>query len=412
MQGTLGLSEEEQYKVNAFDWQYEFADAFKDGGFDAVVGNPPYGAELGVEEREYLEKKFKSGITDTAALFMLGAAEFLNESGINGFIIPKAFTYASNWKKTRDKLLDDIYIIADCGKVWSNVKLEMSIYISLKNSSGKRLIYYKRDGQEIKYFGKKDKKLCAEFDLILNGVTREEINIGIKMKRDNKTLNDFVTNQRGGMLQNAIQEKGNMRVLGGKQIGRYTISTNTKGNMDKKDIGQDEKCRIKKNSVLVQNIVAHIEKPAPHIQISALPASCVDANNYIILDTINQLESSKDLSAYYICALLNSKLVGWYMYRFVFANAIRTMHFDASTTSKLPFPDINLSKKTDKGKHDKLAAFVDLMLALKQKEQSETLPQTKTMIGRQIQALDRQIDALVYGLYGLSEEEIKVVEGS
>jgi hypothetical protein len=34
------------------------------------------------------------------------------------------------------------------------------------------------------------------------------------------------------------------------------------------------------------------------------------------------------------------------------------------------------------------------------------------MIGRQIQALDRQIDALVYGLYGLSEDEIKVVEGN
>jgi hypothetical protein len=33
------------------------------------------------------------------------------------------------------------------------------------------------------------------------------------------------------------------------------------------------------------------------------------------------------------------------------------------------------------------------------------------MIGRQIQALDRQIDGMVYGLYGLSEDEIKVVEG-
>jgi chaperonin cofactor prefoldin len=52
-----------------------------------------------------------------------------------------------------------------------------------------------------------------------------------------------------------------------------------------------------------------------------------------------------------------------------------------------------------------------ILLALKQKEQGETLPQTKTMIGRQIQALDRQIDGVVYELYGLSDEEIKVVEG-
>jgi type I restriction-modification system DNA methylase subunit len=41
-QGTLGLSEGEQYKINAFDWETEFADVFKDGGFDAVIGNPPY----------------------------------------------------------------------------------------------------------------------------------------------------------------------------------------------------------------------------------------------------------------------------------------------------------------------------------------------------------------------------------
>jgi hypothetical protein len=51
------------------------------------------------------------------------------------------------------------------------------------------------------------------------------------------------------------------------------------------------------------------------------------------------------------------------------------------------------------------------MLVLKKKEQAETLPHTKTMVGRQIQALDKQIDRLVYVLYGLTEEEIKVVEG-
>jgi hypothetical protein len=51
------------------------------------------------------------------------------------------------------------------------------------------------------------------------------------------------------------------------------------------------------------------------------------------------------------------------------------------------------------------------MLVLKKKEHAETVPQTKTMIGRQIQAVDKQIDALVYELYGLTEEEIKVVEG-
>jgi hypothetical protein len=46
-----------------------------------------------------------------------------------------------------------------------------------------------------------------------------------------------------------------------------------------------------------------------------------------------------------------------------------------------------------------------------QHDSKNTLPQTKTMIGRQIQALDKRIDTLVYGLYGLTEDEIKVGEG-
>jgi hypothetical protein len=83
-------------------------------------------------------------------------------------------------------------------------------------------------------------------------------------------------------------------------------------------------------------------------------------------------------------------------------------HYDLE---KLPIPALDLSKKSDKAVHDKLVSLVDQMLALKKKEHAETVPQTKTMIGRQIQAVDKQIDALVYQLYGLTEEEIRVVEG-
>jgi hypothetical protein len=52
------------------------------------------------------------------------------------------------------------------------------------------------------------------------------------------------------------------------------------------------------------------------------------------------------------------------------------------------------------------------MLVLKKKELAETVPQTKTMIARQIQAHDKQIDSQVYWLYGLTEEEIRMVEGN
>ncbi|GHV62656.1 hypothetical protein AGMMS49587_10150 [Spirochaetia bacterium] len=57
--------------------------------------------------------------------------------------------------------------------------------------------------------------------------------------------------------------------------------------------------------------------------------------------------------------------------------------------------------------HDKL---VDKMLELKRRERTEPNPQVKTVIGRQIGAVDTQIDKLVYELYNLTEDEIKVVE--
>jgi len=53
----------------------------------------------------------------------------------------------------------------------------------------------------------------------------------------------------------------------------------------------------------------------------------------------------------------------------------------------------------------------DLMLALHQQLAEAKTPHDKTAIQRHIDAVDRQIDRLVYELYGLTEEEIKIVEG-
>ena len=102
------------------------------GGFDVVIGNPPYGADLSLDERTYLEKKFKLQSTDTACLFMGLATTLLKNNGYNGFIVPKPFLYASNWIKIREKLLDNIQQIVDCSKVWKEVKLEQIIYIQQK----------------------------------------------------------------------------------------------------------------------------------------------------------------------------------------------------------------------------------------------------------------------------------------
>jgi hypothetical protein len=117
------------------------------------------------------------------------------------------------------------------------------------------------------------------------------------------------------------------------------------------------------------------------------------------------------LSLKYILALLNSKLLT-YRYRSIGKQTGGgSFEYFPNGVGKLPIPALGLSIKTDKPKHDHLVSLVDKMLELKQKEAAEKNQQLKTMVTRQIEGVDKAIDTAVYGLYGLTEDEIKVVEG-
>lgn len=173
----------------------------------------------------------------------------------------------------------------------------------------------------------------------------------------------------------------------------------------------NDKGLIKNNSILVQNIVAHIMNPVPHIKIIAMLSNTIEnKDKYILVNTINQLDNISDLNSKFILAILNSKLISWFTYIFVFGKAIRTMHFDNPTTSRIPMPSVDLTKKSDKEVHDKLVKLVDNIIAINKKLVGENNPNTKEILERQVRALDGEIDRLVYGLYQLTEEEINIIE--
>ena len=79
--------------------------------------------------------------------------------------------------------------------------------------------------------------------------------------------------------------------------------------------------------------------------------------------------------------------------------------------SQLPIHTINFSDPTEIKYHDRMVALVESMLALHKQSAAAKLPDEKERLQRQIDITDKQIDKLVYELYGLSEEEIKIVEG-
>ncbi len=79
---------------------------------------------------------------------------------------------------------------------------------------------------------------------------------------------------------------------------------------------------------------------------------------------------------------------------------------------QLPIRPIDFSNATDKAKHDKMVSLVEQMLDLHKQLATAKTPDGQTRLRRQIDATDRLIDRLVYELYGLTEEDIKIVEGS
>jgi hypothetical protein len=79
---------------------------------------------------------------------------------------------------------------------------------------------------------------------------------------------------------------------------------------------------------------------------------------------------------------------------------------------QLPIRTIDFSNRSENAKHDKMVSFVEQMFELNKKLAGIKNPDEKTRIQRQIDSTDEQIDKLVYDLYGLTTDEIAIVEGA
>jgi len=377
-----------------FEWRFEFPEILDDNGdflgFDIIIGNPPYGVKLSINEQNLLKNIYNFGTTETAILFIIKGYQILKSNGIQSYIIPKSFTFASNYQRIRELTINELFSLVDCGKVWKDVKLEVCIFQLNRSLNNEQYFSLKRFAEEIKYITTVDKQITKQFDFFINGLNEQEISLGLKILNSCQFLNDISNNQRGAMLQQLITDNGDTLVIGGAEVQKYGIK-GYKGKIDRKNVN-DAKAFIKPNSILVQRIVAHIEKPKDHISITA---SIPDNPNYILVDTINQIELNKNINPFFMWALLHSKLINWYVYLFIFAKAIRTMQFDNPTTSKIPIPK-KIGEKQQK-------PFIKIVKEILEKKKEN--PEADT------EKLERKIDEMVYKLYGLTAEEIAIVEG-
>jgi hypothetical protein len=114
----------------------------------------------------------------------------------------------------------------------------------------------------------------------------------------------------------------------------------------------------------------------------------------------------------YLLGILCSKVADFVIHSISSTKQGGYFEYKPMYVSQIPIRTIDFSDPADVARHDRMVSLVDRMLALHKQLQEVRTPHDETALQRQIEATDRQIDARVFELYGLTEEEIRIVEES
>ncbi len=380
-----------------FDYKLYFSEVFRDkNGFDIVIGNPPYGADLKKEIINLLvsDYKYYDRQKNSASFFVELATKIIRKNGVITYIIPKSISFSEGWKKTRELITEQnqLQILIDVSKAFEAVLLEQVIVLYLNNKSESYEFYVGENwNSEIKIIGELQNNLIKELDILPIYVDSEKLNILKRLKQGSILLSEISDTFRGLPFQSKISKKGEP-ILRGKNIAKYQVYRDIDTIELTEEIKNNKKIQaVFKPKIISQRIVAHVLKPRDRIIIMAT----VDKKPYLTLDTVmNTIINKNNFKMEYIVSLLNSKLAEWFYYWFVYNRAVRTMDFDKYYIGKLPVKKISLNDQQP------FITLVDRILKAKEKN-----PKADTS------EMEKQIDSLVYELYGLTEEEIKIVKG-
>ncbi len=489
----LELSGKDIKRINPFDWESEFADIFASGGFDAVIGNPPYiriqaMKEWAPKEVEFYKENYQSaskGNYDIYVVFVEKGLDLLNENGTLGYILPHKFFNAKYGQQLRS-------IIAD-GKNLNKVVHFGDQQVFEKATTYTCLLFLNKSPRKKFEFVKVDDLLqwrilekAVEGEVPANKVTSDEWNFivgpGVKIYERlitlPHTLDDVTDRIFQGLKTSAdkiyIVEKleeyeDKLKILS-KQEDKEFIVENTlfhpliKGGDSKRyniqrtnrmilfpyaQIDGDSTVLIpenvlKKKYPLTYNYLKYHKKTLENrergrmkgpkwyayiypkaLDIIPLPkifTPDIAAKSSFSLDDTGELFFtggaaggygiliSKNYSREYMLGLLNSKLLEWFIHQISSTMRGGYYSYESRFIRNLPIRTINHETK-DVVLHDRVVILVEQMLQLNKDRNSAKTPLDKELIQRQIDATDKQIDALVYELYGLTEEEITIIEG-
>lgn len=402
--GNSLIDDEKVAGDKAFKWDREFKHIANEGGFVVIVGNPPYGAELNKFERDFIARKFKfsRAYKNTALVFIEKSLELLKNDGYFGMIVPKSLAFSQIWKAGRELIKGNLVKIVDVSKAFRDVLLEQVIIILKKDRKDKSYIL---EDLESKQAINIDKKYIDLTDSIVLHGDKRDFGIFVKMNLNAKYISDISRTCRGLPFQKyLVKETTKYPVVKGKTISRYKFGLSGE-HLPEKVVKQNMKASfLQQPKIMSQRIVAHVTKPKDHIIIM----SALDREGVLTVDTVeNTIVTNKNYSLEFLLCLLNSKLISWYAYRYIFSKAIRTMDLDEYYLGKIPLPKTKID-------NDYFEKIVNKILALNKRlnEIGDKKTDERRKIEEEIKKTDAEIDELVYKLYEITDAEKKIIEGS
>jgi hypothetical protein len=248
--------------------------------------------------------------------------------------------------------------------------------------------------------------LCKQIDVILMNVSSAELSIFKKMMRGATLVRQIARATRGLPLQkHAKLTKGlkSERILRGDHIQRYLLREAEVYVEGEYLHGQRKAEQLRVPKVIAQRIVAHVTTPAPRIVLMAT----YDDSGILTLDTVENITiTNARYSPKFLTALINSTLVSWFVYLFVFNKAVRTMDFDNYYIGKIPLPKLELSKDAHKAQHDRLGNLAGQMVDLNRARQKAEQAFTETLKG-----YEREYVSLWEAYYDHSEYRGSHIQG-
>jgi|AMWB02.1.fsa_nt_gi hypothetical protein len=420
-------------KIKPFNWQNAFPEVFKQGGFDAVIGNPPYlGGRDWKEENgnayDYFVSKYQVAEYqfDIYALFWEAGINLLKPNGLIGFITPNTWLNNQSNKKLRAYILrkTSILKVVDYSKIKVfDQATVLPIITILENKINNKILTEifepSNDGLLITQTVNQEIWNDGGLSIININLSHSDVLLRSKLEEFTKPLEKLALIKFGIKIYETGKGKPPQKANFAKERvyeSDFKIDSTYRPYLEGKDINlfsisyknrwlkYGENLAAPRDSMLFEGERILVRRIVGRTLISAYTNT--DYVTSQLLQIVKPFDQSKPK---FLLGILNSKLLAYYFKKKYNRQDKTFPEIRIYELSSLPIKEID---NTNESLQNEIIKLVDQLLKLNE-DLKETKLQTQIdQIKSKIDYCENRINELVYHLYGLTKEEIRIVEGT